>query len=455
MASLDDVDLLDHDLFAAREPWDVFERLRHDAPVYWHDEPGGRGFWNVTRYDDVVAVLKDTETFSSELGGVAQIEDMREGRAGGAPQLHGDGSAAGTRSGGVSSRATSRPARSSSTSRSCASSRGGLLDDVAPARRVRLRRADRLAHPDPRARPPAGRARAAPRSPRRARGTRCSSTRSPSWHAWSGARPSITTTASSRSEARRPRSSARSAAASTPTGARIRSEDILSLVAHAEIGGCPLDERALDNTFALMVVAGNETTRQAMALGMLALMQFPDQLELLRSGAVDWRCAVDELIRYASPVWYFRRTATRDVGARGHDDPRGRQGGRLARLGESRSCPLPGPRQARPDAAAGRARRVRPGWPPFCLGAHLARLELADLFQELLPRIAAIELRGARRSPALELRQRRQADAGARACRPREPLRNWSAVPSCEAICACIAFRFESAVSIAVNCAFS
>ena len=78
MASLDDVDLLDHDLFAAREPWDVFERLRHDAPVYWHDEPGGRGFWNVTRYDDVVAVLKDTDTYSSELGGVAQIEDMRE-----------------------------------------------------------------------------------------------------------------------------------------------------------------------------------------------------------------------------------------------------------------------------------------------------------------------------------------------------------------------------------------
>ena len=74
---LDDVDLLDHDLFAAREPWDVFELLRRDAPVYWHDEPGGRGFWCVTRYDDVVAVLKDTATFSSEVGGVAQIEDMQ------------------------------------------------------------------------------------------------------------------------------------------------------------------------------------------------------------------------------------------------------------------------------------------------------------------------------------------------------------------------------------------
>ena len=52
-------------------------------------------------------------------------------------------------------------------------------------------------------------------------------------------------------------------------------DDILTLVAHAEIDGCPLDERELDNTFAIIVVAGNETTRQAMALGMLALMRVP------------------------------------------------------------------------------------------------------------------------------------------------------------------------------------
>lgn len=49
--------------------------LQREAPVYSHPEPGGRGFWAVTKYDDVLTVLKDPETFSSELGGAATIED--------------------------------------------------------------------------------------------------------------------------------------------------------------------------------------------------------------------------------------------------------------------------------------------------------------------------------------------------------------------------------------------
>ena len=53
--TLDDVNLLDHDLFAEREPWDVFELLQREAPVFRHPEPDGDGFWCVTRYDDVVA----------------------------------------------------------------------------------------------------------------------------------------------------------------------------------------------------------------------------------------------------------------------------------------------------------------------------------------------------------------------------------------------------------------
>src|SRR5580692_5910140 len=64
------VDLLDHDLFADHEPWEVFEALQRDAPVYFHPEAGGgRGFWVLTKFDDVRAVLKDYATFSSEVGG--------------------------------------------------------------------------------------------------------------------------------------------------------------------------------------------------------------------------------------------------------------------------------------------------------------------------------------------------------------------------------------------------
>ena len=73
------VDLLDHDLFADHEPWEVFEALQRDAPVYFHPEPdGGRGFWVITKFDDVRTVLKDYGTFSSEVGGAARIEDLPE-----------------------------------------------------------------------------------------------------------------------------------------------------------------------------------------------------------------------------------------------------------------------------------------------------------------------------------------------------------------------------------------
>jgi cytochrome P450 len=72
------VDLLDHDLFADHEPWEVFERLQREAPVYFHPEPDGRGFWALTKYDDVQAVLRDPKTFSSEVGGAAMIEDLPE-----------------------------------------------------------------------------------------------------------------------------------------------------------------------------------------------------------------------------------------------------------------------------------------------------------------------------------------------------------------------------------------
>src|ERR1700727_3054534 len=72
------VNLQAHDLFADHEPWEVFDLLQREAPVYFHPEPGGRGFWALTKYDDVQAVIRDAKTFSSEIGGAATIDDMPE-----------------------------------------------------------------------------------------------------------------------------------------------------------------------------------------------------------------------------------------------------------------------------------------------------------------------------------------------------------------------------------------
>jgi len=72
--ALDDV-YLDNDAFAERVPHETFELLRNESPVHWYDWEHGKGFWCITRYDDVVAVLKDWRTFSSETGATA-LEDL-------------------------------------------------------------------------------------------------------------------------------------------------------------------------------------------------------------------------------------------------------------------------------------------------------------------------------------------------------------------------------------------
>ena len=131
-----------------------------------------------------------------------------------------------------------------------------------------------------------------------------------------------------------------------------------------------------------------------MALGMLALMEHPDPLELLRSDPSLMPTAVDELIRYASPVWHFRRTAVADTELRGVQIRKGERVVVWFAAANRDPEAFPDPhrldltRKRDVHAAFGR------GGPHFCLGAHLARLEMAVLFEQLLPRIASIELTG-------------------------------------------------------------
>ena len=74
-ATLDGIDLVNPDNYVERVPFEWFDELRRERPVSWHDEPGGnRGFWAVTRYDDLTAVHMDWQTYSSETGAVALEE---------------------------------------------------------------------------------------------------------------------------------------------------------------------------------------------------------------------------------------------------------------------------------------------------------------------------------------------------------------------------------------------
>jgi cytochrome P450 len=167
------------------------------------------------------------------------------------------------------------------------------------------------------------------------------------------------------------------------------SDDVMSVLVHAEVDGEHLTEQEFGAFTVLLVIAGNETTRTAIAHGMDALGRFPEQRQLW-FGAFDRyaRTAVDEIVRWATPVTYFRRTAAVDtvVG----ETPIA-AGDRLVMWYCSAN------RDERVFADPHRLdirRGVQPlhvgfggGGPHFCLGANLARAEIRAMFEQIARRL--------------------------------------------------------------------
>ena len=169
-------------------------------------------------------------------------------------------------------------------------------------------------------------------------------------------------------------------------------DDLVSRLVHAQVEGDSLTDAEYTNFFQLMVFAGNETTRTAISQGMLALMEHPVEFERIFREPEITDKAVEELIRWASPVMYFRRTATRDTELRGvpiaegdkvvmwyvsanHDEEVFEDPYRLD-LG----------RMPNEQASFGA------GGPHYCLGAFLARLEIRVLLEEIRARNVCFEL---------------------------------------------------------------
>ncbi|WP_433421281.1 cytochrome P450 [Microtetraspora malaysiensis] len=158
--------------------------------------------------------------------------------------------------------------------------------------------------------------------------------------------------------------------------------------------GVPLSPNDFDNYFLLLVVAGNETTRHAISHTMRALIDHPEQAEKLRQDLSLMPNAVEEFLRWASPVYHFRRTATRDVEMHGQKIAEGDKvvmwfgsGNRDERVFDS-PYTFDVTRQNNDHITFGK------GSPHFCLGNALARLEIRVMFEELLPRLADIKLAG-------------------------------------------------------------
>jgi cholest-4-en-3-one 26-monooxygenase len=171
-------------------------------------------------------------------------------------------------------------------------------------------------------------------------------------------------------------------------------DDVITTLMNAEVDGEKLSEMDFDSFFLLLSVAGNETTRNLISGGMLTLLQHPDSWKQLKSQPELLPTAVEEMLRWVTPVMYFRRTATRDTEIRGVKIAEGDKA--CIYYGSANRDEEYFPdgdvfditRSPNPHVTFG------PGGAHFCLGANLARLEIKVMFEELVRRLPDMELAG-------------------------------------------------------------
>ena len=171
-------------------------------------------------------------------------------------------------------------------------------------------------------------------------------------------------------------------------------DDVASLIANASIDGEPLPEHETNGYYIIIATAGHDTTSSSTAGGLLALIENPDQLEKLRTDPdAHMDAAIDEMFRWVTPVRQFSRTATEDCTVAGVD------------IAAGESCALWYPSANRDEAVFDDPFKFRVDRPDVrhlafgygahvCLGQHLARMEMAAFYKELLARVERIELAG-------------------------------------------------------------
>jgi cytochrome P450 len=149
-----------------------------------------------------------------------------------------------------------------------------------------------------------------------------------------------------------------------------------------------------DSYFLLLVVAGNETTRHTITHSMLALLEHPDQLAKLQANPDLIPDAVEEFLRWASPVYHFRRTATHDVELGGQQIKEGDKVVMWFASGNRDEDVFENPYDF--DVTRKNVDHVTfgKGSPHLCMGNNLARMEIRLMFEELIPRLKTIELNG-------------------------------------------------------------
>ncbi len=173
-------------------------------------------------------------------------------------------------------------------------------------------------------------------------------------------------------------------------------DDITSVMMNAEVDGEQLTPQEFGSFFILLVVAGNETTRNSITHGMMALTQHPEQRKLLYSDFdTHSKNAMEEIVRWATPVIHFRRTATEDTEVNGFPIKQGEKVVMFYNSGNRDERVFENPytfditRDLQPTQIGFGA-----GGPHFCLGANLARVEMSVMFDEIRKRVPNMRMTG-------------------------------------------------------------
>jgi len=170
-------------------------------------------------------------------------------------------------------------------------------------------------------------------------------------------------------------------------------DDLVSLLGSVRLGGQPLPREELLSYCMLLLVGGNETTRNATTGGVLAFIENPDQLARLQREPRLLDSAVEEILRWTTPIVHMARTAARDVELRGQKIRKGDLLGLFYPSANRDEAVFDAP--FRFDAGRTPNRHLSFGiGEHFCLGAHVARVELRVAFRHLLARLASAELAG-------------------------------------------------------------
>jgi len=370
------IDLLSPSTFVGGQPHDQFDWLRQNDPVHWHEEPGGRGFWAVTRFEDVWAVDRDFSNFSSEP--TIMIADAPGGGNGGLgpykmmlmmdPPEH-TGFRKLIRSEFTLPSARLRGERIAQLARQIVDSviRKGECDFVAevagempsfviaelmglPLEDGReLYKHTETIHTAPEALPPGAGAQAV------------------------GAMFQYASQLIAEKRAR-------------------PGDDLASRLLACEVDGRKLEDPEFLLFFLLLVDAGGDTTRNLLSGGLLALMAEPEKLTWLKADLpARLPAAREELLRWTSPVIYMRRTARHDVELAG---AKIREGDKVVMyFGAANRDPAKFDRPDVLDLAREPNEHIAFGTGPHgCLGQHIARIEIDAMLAEVLTRMDGFEL---------------------------------------------------------------